>query len=224
MAVVYQGNRGSTSGTSGLSGVVSISPTSEILQGHLLVLMVAALAGISPADINDTQGNVWQVDVSLLNTSRVAICSSVLDFELTAADVINLTVGVSLLYNLNLEEFSGVADEFWTDVSASNSGAGTALDSGTTAATTNVSEIAVAAFAINAAEASFTPGGAYSPFGIVSQTGLALLGEYLVLSGTGTQNATGTAGTTGTWAGGIATYQAGGGTPEQRGPDPFLTR
>lgn len=224
MAVAYKGNRGSTTGTSPLSGLVTISPSIEVLAGDLLVLTVAALAGIVPTNINDTRGNEWQVDVSLLNTSRVAICSSVIDLELTTADVITLNVGVSLLYNLDLEEFSGVVDEAWGDVSASGSGAGTALNSGTTGTTNVAAEVVVAAIAVNSAEGSFTPGGSYSGFGIVSQVGLGLLGEYLILSGTGTQNATGTAGTTGTWAGAIATYKSGGGTPEQRGPDMLLTR
>ena len=224
MAISYIGNRGSKTGTSPLSGVVTISPSSEVLAGDLLVLTVAALAGVFPANINDTKGNEWQVDTTLLNTSRVAVCSSILTAELTAADVISLNVGVSLLYCLDLEEFAGILPEGWKDVTATGSGAGTALNSGTTGTTAQAAELALAAFAINAAEASFTPGGSYSGFGIVSQPGLALLGEYLILAGTGTQNATGNAGTTGTWAGAISTYKGGAGTPEQRGPDPFLTR
>ncbi len=226
MAVTYVGNRGSSSGTSPLSGVVTISPSVEVLAGDLLVLTVASLLGIVPANVGDTKGNEWQVDVSALNTSRVAVCSSVLADELTPADSISLNVGVSLLYCLDLEEFGGVLSPAWRDVTASGTGAGTALNSGTTGATAQAAEVAVAAFAINAAEGSFTPGGSYSAFGRVSQTGLALLGEYLILAGTGTQNATGTAGTTGTWAGAIATYKAGAdaGVTEQRGPDPFVTR
>ncbi len=226
MAVTYVGNRGSASGTSPLSGVVTISPSSEALAGDLLVLTVASLAGAVPLNIGDTQGNEWQIDVSALNTSRVAVCSSVLAFELALADIISLNVGVSLLYCLDLEEFAGAISPGWRDVSATGTGAGTSLNSGTTGTTSQAAEVAVAAFAINSAEASFTPGGSYSAFGRVSQTGLALLGEYLILSGTGTQTATGTAGTTGTWAGAIATYKAGAdaGVTEQRGPDPILAR
>ncbi len=226
MAIARVGNRGTATGTSPLSGVVSISPSSEVLAGDLIVLMVAALAGVVPTNVNDTQGNEWQVDASLLNTSRVSICSSVVAYELTPADSISLNVGVSLLYGLDLEEFSGIVSPAWKDVTATGSGAGTSVNSGTTSATAQNAELAVAAFAINAAESSFTPGGSYTAFGIVSQVGLGLLGEFLVLAATGTQNATGTAGTTGTWAGAIATYKGGSdiGLLEQRGPDPLLTR
>src|SRR6266568_988467 len=153
MAAARVGNRGSATGTSPLSGIVSISPSIEVLAGDLLVLTVAALAGISPLNVGDSQGNEWQVDSSLLNTSRVSVCSSVLAFELTPADTISLNVGVSLLYCLNLEEFSGVLSPAWRDVTATGSGAGTALNSGTTAATNQAAEVSVAAFAINAAEA-----------------------------------------------------------------------
>lgn len=224
MAIVYQGNRGTKTGTSALSGLATISPASIIEAGNLCVMTVAALVGAFPQNINDTQGNVWEVDLSLLNTSRVSICSSVLAFELQSTDTISLNVGVSLTYDIDLEEFSGILETAYKDVSATNSGAGTALTSGTTAATAQNSELAVAAWAIKAAQSTFTPGGSYSAFGIVSQTGLALFGEYLILSSTGTQSASGTAGTTGTWAGGITTYKGGAGTPEIRGPDPFMTR
>ncbi len=226
MAIVYTGNRGTKTGTSALSGLATISPATIVRAGDLLVMTVAALAGVFPSNVNDTQGNEWQVDASLLNTSRVSICSSVLAFELQPADVISLNVGVSLIYNLDLEEYSGIVSPAWNDVTATGSGAGTALTSGTTGTTAQNSELAIAAWAINSAEASFTPGGAYSAFGIVSQTGLGLLGQYVILSSTGTQSATGTAGTTGTWAGAQATYKGGAdiGLVEQRGPDPFLTR
>ncbi len=226
MAIVYVGNRGTKTGTSSVGGLATISPSKVVLAGDLLLLTVSALAGTFPQNVNDTQGNEWQVDTSLLNTSRVSICSSVLAFELQPSDVVSLNVGVSLLYNLDLEEYSGILSPAWRDVTATGSGAGTALTSGTTAATAQNSELAIAAWAINSAEASFTPGGSYSAFGIVSQTGLGLLGEYLILSSTGTQSATGTAGTTGTWAGAQATYKGGSdvGLLEQRGPDQLLTR
>ncbi len=226
MAIVRVGNRGNATGTASLGGLATISPSSEVLAGNFLLLTVATVAGLAAVDINDTQGNEWQTDVSLLNTSRISICSSVSAFGLDADDVLTLQVGASAIYNLNLEEFSGIISPSWRDVTASASGAGTALTSGTTATTAQNSELAIAAWAINAAEASFTPGGAYSAFGIVSQTGLGLLGQYVILSSTGTQSATGTAGTTGTWAGAQATYKGGAdiGLTEQRGPDPFLTR
>lgn len=226
MAIVYVGNRGTQTATSPISGLATISPSSIVLAGNLLILTVSALAGVFPSDVSDTQGNEWQVDISLLNTARVSICSCVLAYELQASDVISLGLGISLIYDLDLEEFSGILSPAWKDVTATGSGAGTALDSGTTAATAQASELCIAAYAINAAESSFTPGGSYSPFGIVSQTGLGLLGEYLVVAGAGTQHATGTAGTTGTWAGAISTYKGGSdvGLLEQPGPSPFLTR
>src|SRR5437870_5234779 len=104
MAVVYVGNRGSGSGTTPLSGIASISPSSIVRAGDLLVLTAAALAGVFPSNVTDTQGNEWQVDASLLNTSRVSICSSVLAFELQPSDTISLGLGVSVAYGLDLEE------------------------------------------------------------------------------------------------------------------------
>lgn len=226
MAIVRVGNRGTKTGTSAVSGLGTVSPSSEVLAGNLLVMTVSALLGTVPLDVSDTQGNEWQVDVSVLNTARVSICSSVIAYELQTTDTISLNLGVSLTYDLNLEEFSGIISPAWKDVTATNTGAGTALTSGTTAATAQSSELAVAAWAINAAEASFTPGGSYTAFGIVSQTGLGLFGEFLVLAATGTQSASGTAGTTGTWAGAIATYKGGSDVSllEQAGPPPLLTR
>jgi len=224
MAIAYVGNKGSGTGTTSLGGVATIAPSSVVRAGDLLVMMVATLAGVFPSNINDTQGNEWQVDASLLNTSRVSICSSVLAFELDPSDVISLGLGVSVAYDIDLEEFSGILSPAWEDAEATNSGIGTALDSGTTSATLQAAELCVAAFAINSAEGSFVPAGGYSAFGIVSQTGLGLLAEYLIVAGMGTQHATGTAGTTGTWAGAIATYRGGVAQPEERGPDAFLIR
>lgn len=226
MAIAAVGNRGSKAGTASLAGFATISPSVEVLAGDLLLMTVAVVGGVLPvSDVNDTQGNEWQVDVTV-GSARIAICSSVLAFELTPADVITLQIGASLLYNLDLEEFSGIIAPSPKDVTATGSGSGTALTSGTTAATAQNSELAVAAWQIASAEASFTPGGADTAFGIVSQTGLGLFGQYAILSSTGTRAATGTAGTTGTWAGAQATYKGGAdvGLTEQPGPAPFLTR
>jgi hypothetical protein len=220
MAIAYKGNRGTKTGTTSAAGLATISPVSEALAGDLLVITVATLAGVSPLNVNDTQGNEWQVDNSLLNTARASICSCVLAFELTPADVISLNLGASLAYNLDLEEFSGVITPGQLGGTSSASGAGTALTDGSlTGSGTNVK---VAAWAINAAESSFTPGGSMNAFGIVSQTGLGLFGQYIVSSGS--VSPTGTAGTTGTWAGVGAVYLPGAAQPEERGPDPFLTR
>ncbi len=227
MAIAYIGNRGSVaSATAGLSNQASFSPSGEILAGHLLIVTVSSLvAGLQA--VTDSVGNEWQIDAEASNgaTVAVAICSSVLANDLHPSDsVIVAFDAVATTFDLNAEEFSGILSPAWLDKTASNSGIGTALNSGTTGATVLNDEVCVAAFGINAAEASWTKDAAYTGFGIVSQVGLGLLSEYRIVAATGAQVATGTAGTTGTWAGAIATYEQGATLDEVRGPDPMIRR
>jgi len=222
MAIAYLGNRGLHQGNASASGFFTVSPISEVLAGDLLLMNVAVLGGNAPVNINDSQGNVWRTNVSRLNSARVAICSCVLARELQTFDTITMQVGPNFAVKLNLEEFTGIAGTQIGAETASNSGSGTALSSGSTAPVIATEKLWVGAFAIDSAQASWTPDD--TGFSIISAVGLALLSEYRITSGSGPQASTGTAGTTGTWAGAIAGFIAGGGPPEQRGLDLFLTR
>lgn len=227
MAITYKGNRGTGTGsTSALSSVALVSPASGLLAGDLAVLTVATLVA-TLTSVTDSQGNEWEIDSAASNgaTCSVAIASSVLAYELDPTATISLGFSaVATTFDWNLEEFAGALSPAWFDQLASATGSGTALTSGTTPTLSQAAEVVIAAWAINSTEATFTPGGSYTALAIASQTGLGLLGEYLIVSATTAQSPTGTAGTTGTWAGCVATYKAGTSQPEIRGPDPLIRR
>jgi hypothetical protein len=213
MAITRVGNRGTGTGSSGALNVsVTISPTSALLASNLAILNVSSLVA-TLASVTDSQGNEWQIN------------SSVLAQGLRTTDTITLVFSlVNTTFDWDLEEFAGALSPAWFDKSASATGSGTALTSGTTATLSQSAEVSIAAWAINSTEGSFTPGGSYTAFAIASQAGLGLVGEFLVVAATTAQSPTGTAGTTGTWAGCVATYKAGAAQDEIAGPPPLIHR
>lgn len=231
MAIAYVGNRGSQAAAAdALTGLAHFTLTTEVLAGDLLVMSIASLGGLVAVDVNDSQGNVWQTDISRLNTCRVDVCSSVLANELRSGDTITVQLGLNVAYALNLEEFSGIVSPAWLDKTASNTGAGTALTSGTTATLSSGNFLLIGAWGINAAQASFTPvvngDGTPTAFTIVNGATVTVVGEYQIPSGGSPagKSLAGTAATTGTWAGAIAAYDGGTPRPELSGPAPFITR
>jgi hypothetical protein len=210
-SISYAGERAAkTAQTPG----IAFSPTTGTAAGDLLVLILGSSGSNGVAtSVTDSVGNVWHQDVRLLaNNQGFGIYSTVLTNPITTSNTIMLTGGDT--QSLLLEEFSGIVSSSWTDKTATNSNAGpsSALDAGTTAATSQASELVIGGWSQgNNSLGAVVPGSGYSvfatdPLNSVSG-GRSLFVEYKIVSVTGAQNPTATSGVTNKWSGGVSTYR-----------------
>lgn len=221
MAIVYEGERasGSTNAGTGTSHACPIE--ADCGAGNTVFLKWASrctsTAGISVAD---DRGNTWTVDMLANGSNNLVIIASTRQDvgTLVTGDNITVTFGTApgqarMWY---VDEFSGLADTSYLDQTASATAAsGTAITSGTTAATDTADELCIGAFCWGAL-VSFTKNAGYSAFtstyqGVTPSSDgfIKSLGqEYLIVSSTGTQEAPASLAATTSWQGIIATFRA----------------
>lgn len=198
-----------TATTSG-AGVFTFSPATNCTTGATLILLVSG--GVVTSVTDDGGVNAWNIDRTQAtgNTDRNSICSSYQTTGLTTARTITVTCDVlSTGVAYWFEEFPGNYSA--VDKTASSTGSNsTSLPTGTTAATSDADEFAVAIYNTRATGA-ITKNASYTVFTTGQQahpTNPQGLGAYRLLSATGTQNADGTDANMVTSANGIATYKS----------------
>ena len=130
-----------TTGTSATTHVIAISvaPTT----GNHLVLVAIMAGGRTLSSVTDTQGNTWQVDETLLNTTNhgIGIASCKVVNALTTADTISMTWDAANVAAAVVNEYTGFHATTWADKSVSAArAADTVVDSGATATTAEADE------------------------------------------------------------------------------------
>jgi hypothetical protein len=188
-------NTGSTSYAKTISGV-SVGSLLVVVVGCRALTNANPISGSGVTD-NGSTPNTWTT-----NTQKAAVTGSITGCGFAAAYMANaptvVTINVADVNAMSIKilEFSGAdtsspaGDQ---NATASSAPSVSSMSVGATGATTLAAEVAIAAVAIGAsAETSFTPGGSYSQAGaITTGTSPCLAVEYLILSSTGTQTATG---------------------------------
>jgi hypothetical protein len=214
----------STVNTGDGSRVVSsaVTLTAGMTAGDTLVLFFCSDSAdaLNTFTISDTKLNTWTKDVYIAaNGIMLLVASTRMDVgTLTTADTVTVATSgigwdVAVVWG---EELSGLATASAVDKTATNSGAGaTSQPTGTTAATTNAQEIAVAFAAIklnsaltkDAAYTAFTTGskGVTAPGPPIGR--IAGFPTYKILAATGTQSATYTSASA-AFVAAIVTYKA----------------
>lgn len=199
-------------------------PATNCTAGNLLVLLAAGRVTGTVSSVTDTKGNTWTVDKTASSGTSVClgVCSTLQDAgALTTTDTITVTFsGSSTCAAWLLEEFFGfstgaAADQTATDGASTNVTSG---DTGTTSATSQAVELAIAGICLSGAAGTVTKG-SYLSFTTAqknsdnSGTGRAVAGGYKILAATGTQIETFTWPTGAAYTGIVATYttSAGGG-------------
>jgi hypothetical protein len=201
---------------------VVLTTTRDITAGsHIIVVgyTTGARTVTTPTD-NSGLGLAWQVDATINNANgSLGICSAYCASKLPSGTQITIPMGVS--QNASRAalamEVSGLDTTSWFDKSANfNAAAQAGWDTGTTATTSQATEIALA-FAAEAGSSATTStvstGGYAELHDFVNGAGRCLTSAYLQLSGTGAQRCQGTFTTSiGSVAGIIGTYKAAGAT------------
>jgi RHS repeat-associated protein len=164
--------------------------------------------------VTDSKGNTW----TLVKQGTVGVPNSLYG---TLQNVAPLASGdvVTVTWSTNVAGFAGVLDAFSGVRSltydqfaiATDSHGSTARNTGTTATTTQASELQIAAWGINAVETSFTPTTGASQFHTPYLTNSAQTtteAEYKVVNATGAYNLNATGGVSGKYNGFIVTLPA----------------
>ncbi|MFI5338950.1 MAG: DUF2341 domain-containing protein [Candidatus Methylomirabilales bacterium] len=226
-AITYVGERGTLSINNGSGLTQAISVASSATAGNTVILVFTArdtsTAGVSVAD---SKGNTWTIDgngnVPLNNSNDFVFIASTRQNVGTLVTGNTVTVTFGTAPNSSraaiLEEFSGLQTSAgYVDVSNSATAGGTPYVSGTTATTTQASELAVTGFSLNhVAGNTITLDGTYSSFttstiqpGTTDAYQKDLAAQYKILSSTGAQSSTITDSANSSYQGMIVTYKAG---------------
>lgn len=221
--MAYVGEVGNVSGN---ASPLVVPVTRAPAAGNLLVARIGFRSSgtTTVSGVTDTKGNTWGIAVQHnVSSGHAAIAYTYQDAgTLTTADTISVAISSSIGNGGNV-----IVDEFGNpvanglDQTATGTGSGTARDAGTTAATVQADELVVAAYAANASETAFTPGPGMSAFTtsfLNFGTTNFVEGEYVIVSATGAQTATGTGGASATTQGAMATFKLAASSGPQTAP------
>jgi uncharacterized repeat protein (TIGR02059 family) len=219
------GERGALSINDGLGTTQAIPVTQSCGAGNTIVLIFAGrCTSAASISVADSRGNTWTVDGGPANGSNnlVLIASTRQDADaLQAGDSVTVTFGTAPQQSRMavLEEFAGLLTTSYVDKTATaTSASATSLPTGTTAATTQADELAVAAWNLDGISevdiSGFDSTYQRFPTYVLAELGVtdgyvkAYVGQYKILSATGAQAATITRPTAGSYQGMIVTYKA----------------
>jgi hypothetical protein len=188
--------------------------------GNTVIVTVAMDPSSGAVSVADSAGNTYSTDADVANGSgtngvRTLVFSAPVTTAL-ANGTITITHPAATARAARALKVAGILPP--PDQMASNAGSNNVPSSGTTPATTQASELVIAAFGYeNTGPFSVGPG--YTTLNTVNSAPgagtahVSIGSEYKTNNATGTQSATATLGTSGNWAAAIVTYMADLSTP-----------
>lgn len=209
----YQASAGTKSFT--------VTLTSALATGRTIIGAVATenAVGAPPVlTITDNRGNTYTVDKQEDDTGGTTVTVTIFSARVTSAlssgDVITMTIGAAdpsrNRWAATVQAFDDIVASSRVDKTASNAAASSSLSSGTTATTTDPTELVYAAFGMGVR--TFTPGAGFTASAQKATTfgsgDRALNSEWQYVAITGPQTATATLSSSSTYAGAIVTYKA----------------
>jgi hypothetical protein len=209
MAITYvSASHAKSSSTS--SSSVSATWAQTTTAGNTLFILVTA-SNNSDFSIN-TPANFTLADAGAYTAASAYVHTALFYRENAPASSGSQSVSFSsttIGACIQLAEYSGLATSSSLDKHANNNGNGTTPDSGTTATTTQPSELWIAALGIASSSTfSSAANGFTIEDSITAGTAPSLAFLDKIVSSTGTADAGATASSTGHWAGAIGTFQA----------------
>ena len=202
-------------------------PAGGVAQGDTIILFAGgSTTGNLVTSVTDTKLNIYTIDAQKSSTStsvNTNIVSAYMTTGLSPGDTIKVTYSTtSAMRMVSATEWSGIAPTGRLDKTATNQGGSATLNGGTTAVTTQASELVVGSFG-GSVNGSFTPGPSYTAFPTQLITNLGSTyrsqrQEYKIVSTTGAYQATGTSSVADQFSGAIATYKADASAPDNSAP------
>lgn len=213
MAAAFVKRCAASSSQDNADTTIELTLSSAPTTGNFLVALVLNEDAATTA-MSDAAGNTWTRVVAGAARAPSFYWAKVVNAMTTSTQVvITKTNAGDRPTTWQIVEVSGLADSPF-DVSATNSGTGTSMPSGTTAATAQADEIAIAVWSMDDNAKTFTLDATYTTVGArVNDAGgggdMTSDAGYKVLSATGAQTATSTrsAGAV-AWKSAIAVFKA----------------
>lgn len=209
--------RSTTKTQSATATSVAVTLTAAVPTGRTLLIAAGweAVAGTVPtiSSVVDSRGNTYATDVSIVSGTTVAV--AVIRARVTTALQVNDTITVTISasrtrWALQVDEFDDVLVSPLDKTATSTGATVTAMSTGTTAATTQASELLYAVYGFGGGR-TVTLGGSWSGGPVVESTAgssdRAVQAAWQYVTATGTQQGTATLSTASTYAGAIATYK-----------------
>jgi hypothetical protein len=201
-----------TRNTSGNSSITTTVASAGVAAGHSVIVAITASTFGGVVACSDTKGNSYSINADVTGSGRLFICSAHNVTALTSSDTITATYpSFSGISTASANEFSGLASAGAVDRTSTASGNSANPSSGTTATTTQASEVLFGAIAYNNTP-TFAAGGGYNVVGqVIGGSGAGqknLYPEYQIVSSTGGYAATGTMTPGQQWWAAIVTYKA----------------
>ena len=206
----------SKTGTTSPGATLNITLDSNVTAGNLLTAQVSVYNTLNTAICTVTGGGTWNTHVSNQNgANSVHIASA--ENATGGATTVTITITGSIgdrYVTAVVEEWSGVPTTGVFDVSASNTGTGTSVTTGTTAAKAQNNELVLALVGCAGDNAAVMTGFSTSYLLNNSASFQSIGACYKSVNASGTESASVTLGGSEDWAAAIATFkEASGGTP-----------
>lgn len=168
--------------------------------GSHVILAITHASGGNVTGATDTRGNTWTVDQpsTYTSTTGIAVVSAPILNSIQANDTITITWSAPVTHKAVVGEvFRGLLQATYVDRTASNTGTGYLIDTGTTAQTNFSKELVFGAFAVpGSADVDFAPdvgfteiGEANSDFG--NGANRTVTGAFKIVQAQGAYNVTG---------------------------------
>lgn len=192
--------------------------STAVTAGNSIIVAIALSETSGNPTCSDDAGNSYSGDSNVINLNgvRIFICSAHNVTALSGGQGIMVSHPASEARAMAAFEVSGIIGPFDRQTSAQSSG--TAVSSGTTAATTQASELVFGGIAVLGPNTfTLTPGSGYTGGGTFGTSGVAtgdrvLFPEYQIVNSTGTFAADGTLGggadANTQWGAAVVTYKA----------------
>jgi hypothetical protein len=202
-------------------------PATGVAAGNTVIVTAGnSSSNVVVSSVTDSRGNVYSVDVTRSSNStstNTNIISSYISTPLQFGDTITVNFSGQASFLMALaSEWSGIAQTGRLDQKATNQGGSTALTSGTTAMTTQATELLIGSFG-GSSNNNFSAGAGFTAFNTqfkdnLSSTFRDQWQEYQIVSTANTYKATATVSTSTIYAGAIATYKAATGPVDTTAP------
>lgn len=220
MAALITNNMGnSVYGSTTLVGTTTCNFLQALSIGNTIIGTVVinnGPGGTPTMTITDSKSNTYTIDATVTNALNVVVYtfSSVLAHAVTSSDFLTATITGTTRssWAISLQAFSGILTSP-VDKTSTGFATSTSISSGTTAATSQASEVIFGSLGYNPTKVftdtgtGFTLGTLYGPTGSTANRGVQNL--WKIVNATGTQTVQGTLDSSTAWGANVVTYKAG---------------
>jgi hypothetical protein len=196
-------------GTGAAAGTCTTTYPAATVAGNLLEVEIAVDGGKTVTGVTDgTNAYTKAVNITNGNTDLEIWYFNGSSTSMPAATTLTVTLSANANCALDWKEYNGIKTAGILDVTATNTGTGTAVTSGTTAGTAQNTELVLAAVASPSNPSISGANGFVKHSTVAQSTNVSVSSEGLVQQATATQSGNFTLGSSQAWASAVVTFKA----------------